>query len=104
MNYLHNNVLVSLMKMPFLTSMFVPAGGDVAGGDRVYQCNRAGETEDNPYKALRPREQRFLRDIPIETWTQHLNYILQAKETRPQDKTHHQQKSPQLRRQNYKTS
>ncbi|KAJ4451785.1 hypothetical protein ANN_03257 [Periplaneta americana] len=41
------------------------------------------EAESDPYKALRQKNPRFPKTIPIQTWTQHLSSIVGAKDTRP---------------------
>lgn len=41
------------------------------------------DAEKDPFKALRPKQPHFPRNIPIELWTQHLTKVLQHKETRP---------------------
>ena len=41
------------------------------------------EAAQDPFKALKPKNPRFPRDIAMETWTNHFTNILQMKETRP---------------------
>lgn len=42
------------------------------------------DSEENPYKALRPKQPRFPADIPMETWEQYMKGTLALKETRPE--------------------
>jgi hypothetical protein len=39
------------------------------------------EAEQQPYKALTPRQPHFPRDIPMQTWEMHFKEVLQARET-----------------------
>jgi hypothetical protein len=43
------------------------------------------EAEQQPYKALTPRQPHFPRDIPMQTWETHFRGVLQARETRPNE-------------------
>lgn len=43
------------------------------------------EAEQQPYKALSPRQPHFPRDIPMLTWETHFKEVLQARETRPNE-------------------
>ncbi|PSN58416.1 hypothetical protein C0J52_02795 [Blattella germanica] len=43
------------------------------------------EAERNPYLILRPKNPKFPRDIPMETWTEHIKEILGGKDTRPME-------------------
>ena len=54
---------------------------------RVFEAredeNLVKDYEKNPYKALRPRQPRFLADISIETWENHMRAMVTFKDTRP---------------------